>query len=109
MKNFRTGNVVKLHDGHCIILVNVTNDDVYWISFSFSNSSGITKMKTEIKKEKCFCGYYHNNEHIYDEDCDKCYGKGYYDNEISGMDKAEYLADNVKEYILKRLLKNFDF
>jgi len=107
MTEFRQGNVVQLHGRHLVIITNVQrkhgNDEYYnWISFSYSNSSGGTPWTTTEEEQTCQecqgSGY-----------CDECGGKGYVTHIRHGMDQAELLADNVKEYILKGLTKNFEW
>lgn len=102
-----TGNIVKLNDRYIVIITDVDDDYVSWVSFDMSNVSGGTKMKTYMRSTSCFCC--ENNEGEYDEDCEDCKGTGSYKEEVPGMDKARVLASNAKEYILKNLTKNFEF
>lgn len=107
MKKFRIGNVVKTAYGSIVIITKVNDDITSWVSFSYSNSSGATKNKTHMRATTCFCC--EKNDGEYDSECEDCKGTGEYEKEIMGMDAAEYLADNVKEYILDSLTKNFNF
>jgi len=110
MKKFRTGNVVKSYYGGLVIITNVrgTDENPYydWVSFDSSNCSGGSYHNTERKEEYCYdeCGHI-----CEDPECSVCNGTGKYIDIRYGMDSAKYLADNVKDYILKGLTKNFDF
>ena len=107
MKTFRIGNVVKLDSGSIVIITRVDDEITFWVSFSSSNCSKEIKNKTYMRSETCFCCEHNGGE--YDSDCEDCKGTGGYKEEAKGMDSAEYLADNVKEYILNSLTKNFNF
>ncbi len=99
---FKTGNVFKL--GSILgIITEVRNETTRWVSFNCENSSGVTQNITTNNIKFC-----HNCEDITPE-CEYCKGKGNYYEERIGMDKAVFLASNVKDYITDRLLKNFDF
>jgi len=77
-REFRTGNVFKLHDSLHIVTGERTvngKEVTEWVSFEHEN----------------------------------CKGTGYYKKEKLGMDRAVYLASNVKKYIIGKLLGNFDF
>lgn len=89
MKNVRVGNVIALHNS-LVIVSKVHSDPVEWISFDSSNSSGSTDMITK---------------HITEYDVDDVP----HTIELAGIDKAIYVADNVYEYILQSMIKNFDF
>ena len=107
MSKFRTGNVVK-HHGSIIIITEVHDDVTHWISFDSENCSGVTQNKTYKRDELCWgCGI--NDGEGRDNDCETCHGTGHYEATIKGMDTAKCLAGNVKEYILNRLTKNFEF
>jgi len=112
MSKFRIGNVYKLYTGCLVIITKIrmieNKEYIDYIYFDYSNSSGGSYVET--KTEKSMCWYCDTNDSEYpDYECETCKGTGYYMKEIKGMDQAIYLADNVKEYIIKRLLANFDF
>jgi hypothetical protein len=112
MRKFRTGNVYKLYTGSLVIISNVriieNKEYIDYIFFDYSNSSGGSYIETKEEKSMCWeCDT--NNSEYPNYECENCKGTGYYMRERIGMDKAIYLADNVKEYIMKRLLVNFDF
>lgn len=100
---FSTGNVFKLYS-EIHIVTSVTDKYTNWISFSHSNVSGATPNVTYTAEEYCGC-----NECCPNPECEVCNGTGYYDREHKGMDQAIYLANNVKDYIISRLTKNFEF
>lgn len=89
---FRTGNVVRTGYGYLIIIcdtkmsINKKHELTSWISFDAENSSGVTRYKTEFIKSD-------DGETI----------------EIKGMDKAKFVSKSVKDYILEKTLKNFEF
>jgi hypothetical protein len=95
MKKFSTGNVVRLKTGLLVIITNVNDKNTSWISFDSANCSGVTPNITEIRNEGCW-----------DEGEEKML---YEDITYWGMEKAVKLASNVKDYILDRLTKNFNF
>lgn len=104
---FRTGNIFKLY-GNISIVVSVDDKTTRWISFNSSASSGVTRNKTYFENEMCWdCDI--NDGGDIDYECETCKGTGEYKKERLGMDKAEFLADNCKDYIMERLTKNFDF
>lgn len=117
MKNkfpkYSTGNVVKTKYGNIIIITKVgtgrvnPDDDYYnWISFDSSNCSGGTYYTTTGKTVCCddVCG-----NRCEDEDCSYCGGTGTYAKTEYGLDQATLLGDNVKDYIIKSISKNFNF
>lgn len=114
-REFNTGNVVKLEGGSIVIVVGertvnyATKKSVItdWVSFDSENVSGATPNKTEMEDKTCYCDEGNGGE--YDEFCETCKGTGTYESERTGMDKAKFLASNVKSYIMKRLTKNFEF
>jgi len=107
MPRFTTGNVVKLDTGSIVIVTSSDKESTKWIDFSHSNCSGLTKEKTHQLKRQCFC--FEDNNGDIDSECTNCKGTGEFEIEVSGMDKAERLGENVKEYIIKSLTKNFGF
>ena len=107
MKTFLVGNVVKLKSGSIVIVSGVRDNLTSWISFDSTNCSGYTRNDTHMRGTACFC--IENNGGEYDTECEDCKGSGSYLEEISGMDKAVLLEDNVKKYIIKSLTKNFNF
>lgn len=110
-REFRTGNVFKLNDSICIVIVERAVDNrklTEWISFDYTNCKGITPNITELVDEMCWeCDT--NDSEYEDFECENCKGTGYFKKERLGMDRAVFLAYTVKDYIVDRLLKNFDF
>lgn len=116
MRRFSKGNIVKIGDEIVIIEKYRTIENssgtkkvevVDWISFNHPNASGSTKVHPETTKEMCWdCS---TNDGCKDEDCETCKGTGFYEEYNPGMSGAVYLASCAKEYIIKCMLKNFDF
>lgn len=104
---FRTGNIVKEFNGSVIIVSNVTDNHVQWISATHGNSCGTTPQKTTEEIDDCECTEFGCYEP--EIDCPHCQGSGKIKKIRYGMDNATYLADNMFEYIKNRMLKNFDF
>jgi hypothetical protein len=102
----RTGNIVKTFYGDVVIISNVRDNYVSWISANHSNSSGGTQIITTEDEVVCDCLIECCEPSI---DCPDCKGTGMMTKTIHGMDKATYLADNMFDYIKKRMLMNFDF
>lgn len=77
-----------------------------WISFDYSNSSGMSPVNTYEENVDCNC---HFDNWVDDEstaplyDCKSCNGTGTRVRITYGEDKYKYLADNAKDY-LKKLL-----
>lgn len=108
MKKFKTGNVIKTKYGHIEIVSDVTEVCTYTISFDSENVKSGHKNKTFSEKVMCWtCDINDGGEP--DETCKDCKGTGSHMEIRYGMDEAKLLASNVKEYILKRLTKNFEF
>jgi hypothetical protein len=107
MNRFRTGNVFKLNDSIGIVY-RVDSELTHWVSFSHQQSSGSTPNVTKPCEEQCWSCDTNISDNS-DYDCEFCKGTGYYKSERIGMDRATYLADCVKSYILNRLTKNFEF
>lgn len=114
--SFKTGNVVRLKGGGIVILtgyrtMKLENSPSYrvmdWVSFNHSNTSGGTREFTI--DEECMCWECGINDGGAPEGCKTCNDTGRYMGKRYGMDKAERLAGSVKDYILSRLTKNFDF
>lgn len=122
MEKFKPGNIIKLQDGLIVIVYSYRTvksskteyEVVDWISFDMENIRGCTKVKSHTEKEKVFI-----DEEVFidDEDnvcescetlCDTCTSK-LIDVEYPGMDKAKFIASNVKSYIIDKLTTNFDF
>ncbi len=102
MNKFRTGNIVRLKDGFIVIIndyrtIKLKSGETYqvvdWISFDSQNSCGSSSLTT-LK-------YDVNDKETTDET--KVVTIEY------GMDEAELLATNCKDYIIGCLLKNFEF
>lgn len=121
MIKFRIGNIIKTDDKNIWIVVNETERENYFtkqkdryyntVSFTYENSSGGLWETTYINKESCNCENYDENYEYYgnNPECETCKGTGYYNREWQGADRAKLLASNAKEYIIKNLIKKFDF
>ena len=101
----KTGNVVRLSKGHLVIITNVNKDTTQWVSFSSSNSSGVTRNKSYNRTETC----YECRDVEVDKECELCKGKVSYKENIDGMDKAKVISNCVKDFIISRTMKNFEF
>ena len=102
----RTGNIVKTFHGDVVIISNVRDNYINWISASHGNCQGGTQIITTEAEVDCDCW---GNFDIPDIDCPYCKGTGKIIKITHGMDKATYLADNMFDYIKSRMLRNFDF
>lgn len=109
MTPFRTGNVIKSPYGTICIVTNCTDDYVSWVSFSSENSSGGGSLEDTTRNETCYCNENYDYGNNYDPECSDCKGSGGYEVKVLGYKRSELLASCVKDYILKRLTKNFDF
>lgn len=108
MSNFKIGNIVKKENGSIIIITKVKSETTDWIAFDSNNVSGTTNNKTYTKEDLCWtCDV--NDGGKSDSCCETCNGTGTYLKTFNGLDKAVLIGNNVKEYILKSVLKNFDF
>lgn len=101
----KTGNVVRLSDGYLVIITNVNKDTTQWVSFSSSNSSGVTRNKSYNRTETC----YDCSDVEVDTECELCKGEVSYKENIDGMDKATIEARSVKDFIISRTMKNFEY
>ena len=106
------GNVVRLSKGHLVIITDINKDTIQWISLSSSNSSGITRNKSYERVETCYdCkdaevdSDYSNRSFT----CELCKGEVSYKETIDGMDKSKVMANCVKDFIISRTMKNFEF
>ena len=99
------GNVVRLSGGLLVIITNVDKDTTQWVSFSCSNSSGVTRNKSYERVETC----YNCKDAEVDSDCELCKGEVSYKETIDGMDKSKVMANCVKDFIISRTMKNFEF
>lgn len=100
-----TGNVVRLSDGYLVIITNVNKDTTQWVSFSCSNMSGVTRNKSYNRSETC----YECRDVEVEPECELCKGQVSYKETIDGMDKATIEARSVKDFIISRTMKNFEF
>ena len=99
------GNVVRLSKGHLVIITNVNKETTQWVSFSGSNSSGVTRNKSYNRTETC----YECSDVEVDTECELCKGQVSYKETIDGMDKSKVVANCVKDFIISRTIKNFEF
>lgn len=90
---------------------NLSKKKSYNCIFIDSNNCFLSHPEfTEMVNSQSLCSCYESDENSNNLiDCPKCLGTGYYKIEVDGMDKAILLASNIKEYIMDRLLKNFEF
>jgi hypothetical protein len=103
----RTGNIVKTAYGDIVIISQVKDNYINWISASHGNCQGGTQKLTTETEVDCDCVSDCCGQP--DIDCPDCKGTGKITKVTYGMDKAIVLADNMFEYIKSRMLKNFDF
>lgn len=97
MKTFITGNVIRSPYGSIEIVIKAEEDYIACIPIDSSNVTiGHTREDKHYNK-RCYCGG--------DTECE-CKGTGEYIQTILGFDKAEYLASNIKEYIVKNVLNS---
>lgn len=109
-KEFRAGNVFKLHDSLCIVIGERTSNGrkiTDWVSFDYEGCKGSTPNVTELFDEMCWeCDT--NDSENPDYECENCKGNGYSKKERLGMDRAVYLSPNVKKYIINKIMGNSD-
>jgi hypothetical protein len=111
----RTGNVVMRGSDNLkslCILTEVTEKTVRWVSFSHDGSSGTSESYDHERDGVCGCYGGPNDpfgNHNPIEDCPDCNGSGYVKYIEPGFIHNKVLASNCKDYILRRLLKKFDF
>ena len=98
---FKIGNVIRLKDGYLAIVTNVNDKTTEFVSFSSSNSSGVINNKTYETVENCF----YCEE---DYDCEVCNNTGKVTQIFYGVDEAKLEANCVKDFIVSRMLKNFE-
>jgi hypothetical protein len=113
MKYFQTGNVIRLKDDTSIVIVvKYTYEYIEWIPINYANTTGHTKLSTYTKEVDCRncdkndggVGLDSNGE-----ECQQCLMTGRYKQIFYGAEEAEFIASNVKEYIINSLTKNFNF
>lgn len=116
---FRSGNVVLDPYGSIVIITdervsenheNGKIKDRYYscIFFDYANSRG-GFWESDFKRNRpCFCCEGTENGD-YDEECEDCKGTGSYKVNIKGASHAKLLGETVKDYITKRLTKNFEW
>jgi len=106
MNKLRIGNVIKTKYGYIEIVTDVRDDYTNTVSLNYSNVSSGYKTKDTKRKVECncvdMCGHAM-------PDCPKCKGTGQVEQTRYGSDSATLIANNVKEYILDSLTKNFNF
>jgi len=115
MEKFKSGNVVKLPNGMIVIIygyrtVKLSKTEyqvVDWIDFESENCRGCTKVDSYIEKEEVFFDY-DSEECPCEVVCDGC-KREMVETTIPGINSAELLGDNVKDYIIDRLTKKFEF
>ena len=116
---FRGGNVVKDPHGYIVIITgdrvseNFENGKVkdrYYstIPFDYTNSFGGFWEADFKRNQSCFCCETTENGN-YDDYCEDCHGTGSYKIDVLGASHAKLLGETVKDYIIKRLTKNFEF
>ena len=98
----RAGNVIKTKENRIEIVIDQDDKITRTISFSFENVMSYIPNLTHVEHSLCStcskvqdCDYYRNG--------DKCDFVQY------GINDATFLASSVKEYIIEKMLKNFEF
>ena len=108
MKNnehdFKVGNVIQDLHGNLSIIYDIDEKLIRWISFDSCNVWGAYPIKGYWMSKRCYC-----NEHGMEEECEFCHGTGEGKEWNPGIEGLTKLAENVKDYIKARLLKNFEF
>lgn len=105
----KTGNVIKIGKSIEVVII-VKDDGVITIPIDYSNTSIYHKNKSELENSQCWnCDYFDDTISRSSDECDNCKGTGYYEEERIGLDKAKILSDNIKDYIISSLSKNFGF
>jgi hypothetical protein len=117
MKRFRTGNVVR--DGKKLRIVvgykyypksefeEKAHYCLNWIAFDAANVSGLTRTDDHQTSTSCFC--YDQDDYDIENECTYCHNTGSYLIDVKGTDAWEYVAENVKAYIIDSITKNFGF
>ena len=101
----RVGAVVRLKSNYLVIITDIREDRVSWVSFGHSNTSGVTRMSGYNRDETC----YDCRDVEPKEDCCLCGGKVGYVEWVDGMEDAMVEAYSVKDWIMERLLSGFKF
>jgi len=110
MKKFKTGNIIKNPYGNVLIFIDYyighDGDEMFkWISFDYSNSSGVSHVHAKNKEVQCLCHYdnWVGEITVPDEECEECMGSGRRIEKIYGEEDYKLLASCANEY-LKSLL-----
>ena len=104
MNKFKIGNVIKTKYDHVEIVIEVKDEYINTIFMDSSNSSAGHKFEDYKINKRCYCFGYGLAS-----GCKDCKGTGEYEKTIYGYKHATLLASDVKQYILDRLTKNFEF
>ena len=125
---YPVGTVLRLHGNLVIVTKNTSVENVRkkasdkrewlpytnWIPIKGRNVYGGTMNESYTTKETCDCQLYMNEDsYIHQEDdhgnCVLC--KGTHEIEVvhKGIDTAEYVAEDVKSFIMNAITKNFNF
>lgn len=105
MNKLNIGNVIK-SNGRLEIVTATGDDYTNTVSLEMTSVSFGHKTEDVMEKVECGCVDICNNAM---EDCPDCKGTGKREKIRYGSDSAEFLARNVKEYIMDGLSKHFKF
>lgn len=121
---FAIGNVIRRWNGEIVIITGHTwVDQRYkptdpkiqvpysnWIPVGGVNVSGGTSEKTYKTVEQCGCTLgFPQDTHEETGVCLVCEGSGSYEKEHPGLDKAQFIANNVKDWIKETVIAPFEF
>ena len=102
-----TGNVIRDGYGRLEIVTKIdsTSGDIQTLSFDYTSNTSYISKNTKTRMETCLC----DDGNGPDDECTQCHGTGEFEHVYFGVDKCKVLGRTVKEYILERLTKNFEF
>lgn len=115
MTKFHVGNVIRNPHGHLEIVTDVhwgvpgKSDYVRTVSFDAQNSSGGGDIDDVTTEESCGCWLNYDMESgEADPDCSDCHGTKRWNRFRPGYNRATVLAPCVRDFIIRRLMKNFN-
>lgn len=108
LPQFQIGNIILTPYKQVVIVTTCDKTKVHWISANSSNCSGGGHLEQQITLEECDCdpmrGFDVICEPKYNPDCKRCFGSGTAEKIIPGYNESILLANNMKEYIEKRVM-----